>query len=95
MQMYIFLFNEDTRVLNQLISGYKMLIFNTILGTREAAFVHAISSAGVAHAITLRCSSGALDDCGCDHSVKGRTAEGFQWSGCSHNIAYGVSLSKR
>ncbi|XP_018006605.1 protein Wnt-4 isoform X2 [Hyalella azteca] len=64
-------------------------------GTRESAFVHAIASAGVAHAITLRCSSGALDDCGCDHSVKGQTAEGFQWSGCSHNIAYGVSLSKR
>ncbi|KAF2363372.1 Wnt [Trinorchestia longiramus] len=64
-------------------------------GTRESAFVHAISSAGVAHAITLRCSSGALEDCGCDHSVKGQTAEGFQWSGCSHNIAYGVSLSKR
>ncbi|XP_045119010.1 LOW QUALITY PROTEIN: protein Wnt-4-like [Portunus trituberculatus] len=64
-------------------------------GTREAAFVHAISSAGVAHAITRRCSSGELDDCGCDRSVRGVTRQGFQWSGCSDNIAYGVSLSKR
>ncbi|XP_042206259.1 protein Wnt-4-like [Homarus americanus] len=64
-------------------------------GTREAAFVHAISSAGVAHAITRRCSSGELDDCGCDRSVRGVTQNGFQWSGCSDNIAYGVSLSKR
>ncbi|KAK8732073.1 hypothetical protein OTU49_007173 [Cherax quadricarinatus] len=64
-------------------------------GTREAAFVHAISSAGVAHAITRRCSSGELDDCGCDRSVRGVTQHGFQWSGCSDNIAYGVSLSKR
>ncbi|KAK3866419.1 hypothetical protein Pcinc_028048 [Petrolisthes cinctipes] len=64
-------------------------------GTREAAFVHAISSAGVAHAITRRCSSGELDDCGCDRSVRGVTHQGFQWSGCSDNIAYGVSLSKR
>lgn len=64
-------------------------------GTREAAFVHAISSAGVAHAITRRCSSGELDVCGCDRSVRGVTPHGFQWSGCSDNIAYGVSLSKR
>ncbi|XP_068240095.1 protein Wnt-4-like [Palaemon carinicauda] len=64
-------------------------------GTREAAFVHAISSAGVAHAITRRCSTGELDDCGCDRSVRGVTQHGFRWSGCSDNIAYGVSLSKR
>ncbi|CAL4125840.1 unnamed protein product, partial [Meganyctiphanes norvegica] len=64
-------------------------------GTRESSFVHAISSAGVAHAITRRCSSGELDDCGCDRSVRGKTKEGFQWSGCSDNVAYGVSLSKR
>ncbi|RXG70934.1 Protein Wnt-4 [Armadillidium vulgare] len=64
-------------------------------GTREAAFVHAISSAGVAHAITRKCSSGMIEDCGCDRSVRGTTKNGFQWEGCSDNIAYGISLSKR
>merc|ERR1712025_1331950 len=39
-------------------------------GTREASFVHAISSAGVAHAVTRSCSSGELENCGCDRSLR-------------------------
>ncbi|KAM8796305.1 protein Wnt-4 [Eudromia elegans] len=102
-------------------------------GTREAAFVYAISSAGVAFAVTRACSSGELDKCGCDRTVQGGSpqgehgalalssppassparagdgsprafpvlrgsrlpsATGFQWSGCSDNIAYGVAFSQ-
>ncbi|XP_044524652.1 protein Wnt-4 [Gracilinanus agilis] len=62
--------------------------------TREAAFVYAISSAGVAFAVTRACSSGELDKCGCDRTVHGVSPEGFQWSGCSDNIAYGVAFSQ-
>lgn len=92
-------------------------------GTREAAFVYAISSAGVAFAVTRACSSGELEKCGCDRTVHGVSpqgkcgrwggvsgragawpslicgpicprAPGFQWSGCSDNIAYGVAFSQ-
>ena len=49
-------------------------------GTREMAFVHAISSAGVAHALTRACSSGELENCGCDRSLRGMSPEGFQVS---------------
>ncbi|GFV07862.1 protein Wnt-4 [Trichonephila clavipes] len=63
-------------------------------GTREAAFVHAISAAGVAHQVTRSCSSGALGRCGCDRTVRGFSSEGFQWSGCSDNVAYGTAFSK-
>ena len=42
------------------------------------AFVHAISSAGVAHALTRACSSGELENCGCDRSLRGMSPEGFQ-----------------
>ena len=52
-------------------------------GTREASFVHAISSAGVAHAVTRSCSSGELENCGCDRSLRGMSPEGFQVSGVS------------
>lgn len=63
-------------------------------GTREASFVHAISAAGVAHAVTRACSSGKLTKCGCDRTVKGPSKDGFEWSGCSDNIAYGIAFSK-
>ncbi|XP_071481174.1 protein Wnt-4-like [Diadema antillarum] len=71
-------------------------VFGHVLdnGTREAAFVSAISSAGVAHAVTSGCSSGELEKCGCDRTVDGNSADGFVWAGCSDNVAYGVQFSQ-
>ncbi|XP_059580290.1 protein Wnt-4 [Alligator mississippiensis] len=63
-------------------------------GTRESAFVHAISSAGVAFAITRACSRGELEKCGCDRRIRGVSPEGFQWSGCSDNLSYGIAFSQ-
>ena len=54
-------------------------------GTREASFVHAISSAGVAHAVTRSCSSGELENCGCDRSLRGMSPEGFQVKSLFHH----------
>ncbi len=56
-------------------------------GTREASFVHAISSAGVAHAVTRSCSSGELENCGCDRSLRGMSPEGFQVKGRRDTVA--------
>lgn len=72
-------------------------VFGNVLkaGTREAAFVHAISSAGVAHMVTADCSDGKLSNCGCDMSVNLSPNEDFQWSGCSDNVRYGALFSKR
>uniref|UniRef100_UPI00398E8D47 protein Wnt-4-like n=1 Tax=Pristiophorus japonicus TaxID=55135 RepID=UPI00398E8D47 len=63
-------------------------------GTREAAFVHAVAAAGVAFAITRACSRGELPKCGCDRKVRGPSTEGFEWSGCSDNVLYGMSFSQ-
>ncbi|WAR15394.1 WNT4-like protein [Mya arenaria] len=65
------------------------------LGTREVAFVHAISAAGVAHAVTRACSKGDLQTCGCDRTVSGRSSDGFEWSGCSDNIGFGTAFSQK
>ncbi|XP_076144242.1 protein Wnt-8a-like isoform X2 [Alosa pseudoharengus] len=65
-------------------------------GTREAAFVHAISAAGVMHALTKNCSMGELSQCGCDDSNIGKMGgRGWMWGGCSDNVDFGENISKQ
>ncbi|VDN52459.1 unnamed protein product [Dracunculus medinensis] len=63
-------------------------------GTREAAFVHAISAAGVAYRVTRDCSKGLIDKCGCDQSVLHKRDDQFSWNGCSDNVRYGIAVSR-
>ncbi|ROT83995.1 putative secreted signaling factor WNT16 [Penaeus vannamei] len=39
--------------------------------SKETAFIYAVTSAGVVHAVTQACSSGNLTDCSCDMSKQG------------------------
>ncbi|CAH1782952.1 unnamed protein product [Owenia fusiformis] len=73
-------------------------VFGPVLhqGTRETAFIYAITSAGVVHAVTQSCSAGNLTDCACDVSKAGLpTPEGWTWGGCSDNIKYGMQFGKK
>ncbi|NWH48591.1 WNT2 protein, partial [Fregata magnificens] len=66
-------------------------------GSRESAFVHAISSAGVVFAITRACSQGELKSCSCDPKKKGSAKDSkghFDWGGCSDNIDYGIKFAR-
>ncbi|MEQ2181960.1 Protein Wnt-2b, partial [Goodea atripinnis] len=65
--------------------------------SREAAFVYAISSAGVVYAITRACSQGELKICNCDGHKRGQAKDDkgyFDWGGCSDNINYGIKFAK-
>lgn len=66
-------------------------------GSREAAFVYAISSAGMVHTLTRACSQGELNSCSCDPGKKGssRDAKGsFDWGGCSDHVDHAIKFSQ-
>ncbi|KFD56589.1 hypothetical protein M514_02693 [Trichuris suis] len=68
--------------------------------SREKAYVHAISAAGVAYSITRACSQGDLPSCSCDKDVHRRNFKNkrfhgdWEWGGCSEDVNFGERLSK-
>ncbi|NXK87755.1 WN11B protein, partial [Formicarius rufipectus] len=61
-------------------------------GTREAAFVHALAAAAVAHGIARACASGELPLCSCGPGPSGHPGTGGRWGGCGDNLGYGLQL---
>ncbi|XP_010863960.1 protein Wnt-16 [Esox lucius] len=66
-------------------------------GTKETAFIYAVMSAGLVHAVTRSCSAGNMTECGCDTSLQGTgtPTEGWHWGGCSDHIQYGTWFSRK
>jgi len=65
-------------------------------GSRETAFIYAVTSAGVVHAVTQACSLGNLTECSCDMQKQGLdTPEGWKWGGCSDNLRYGIQFARQ
>ncbi|CAL4122941.1 unnamed protein product, partial [Meganyctiphanes norvegica] len=61
-------------------------------GYSESAFGHAITAAGVTHAVARACSAGRLGNCSCGQ-VRGRRA--WKWSGCHDNTRFGARFSRQ
>ncbi|XP_011155650.1 protein Wnt-7b isoform X3 [Solenopsis invicta] len=64
-----------------------------VVGSREAAFTYAISSAGVTYAVTAACSRGNITACGCEPAIrtpKQLLPNGWEWGGCSADVTYGM-----
>ncbi|XP_012054957.1 PREDICTED: protein Wnt-7b [Atta cephalotes] len=69
-----------------------------VVGSKEAAFTYAISSAGVTYAVTAACSRGNITACGCEPAVRTRKElppNGWEWGGCSADVTYGMRFARR
>lgn len=65
-------------------------------GSKETAFLYAVTSAGVVHVVAKACSSGNLTECNCDLYSQGEnTPEGWKWGGCSDNLKYGMKFARK
>ena len=79
-------------------TGQRLLIENppSNAGNREAAFLHAITTAGIVHTLTKNCTLGNIKDCQCRKMrAQNPHREDWTWSGCSENIKFGESISRK
>lgn len=64
-------------------------------GTREAAFVYALSAAALSHTIAQACTSGDLRLCSCAPVPSQVLEPGYRWGGCADNLHYGLMMGSK
>lgn len=64
-------------------------------GTREAAFVYALSAATISHTIARACTSGDLRLCSCGPIPAQILEPGYRWGGCADNLHYGLIMGSK
>lgn len=65
------------------------------LASREAAFVHAVTAAGVLQAIARSCRNGDIGKCSCSTSKRpANLNKDWIWGGCGDNVEYGYKFTK-
>lgn len=64
-------------------------------GTRESAFVYALSAATISHAIARACTSGDLPGCSCGPVPGEPPGPGNRWGGCADNLSYGLLMGAK
>ncbi|XP_026477448.1 protein Wnt-7b [Ctenocephalides felis] len=66
-------------------------------GSREAAFMYAVTSAAVAYAVTAACARGNISACGCDTYKQSafRTVSSWKWSGCGADVGFGIRFARK
>lgn len=65
-------------------------------GSRETAFMYAISAAGVVNAVSRACREGELNSCGCSRAARPKDLpRDWLWGGCGDNLDYGCRFSKQ
>uniref|UniRef100_A0A8C7W1M1 Protein Wnt n=1 Tax=Oncorhynchus mykiss TaxID=8022 RepID=A0A8C7W1M1_ONCMY len=63
-------------------------------GFKETAFLYAVSSAGLTHAMAKACSAGRMERCTCDEAPDLENRKAWQWGGCGDNLKYSNKFVK-
>lgn len=66
-----------------------------IVGTREQAYVYALSSAAMTYTLARACAQGALPHCSCAGPPRDPPNGNFKWGGCGDNVRYGALLARQ
>lgn len=82
---------------NAIVSPYfiSTVVFLFFTGTREAAFVYALSAATISHTIARACTSGDLRLCTCGPIPAEILEPGYRWGGCADNLHYGLIMGSK
>ncbi|KAL4713722.1 hypothetical protein ACJJTC_004253 [Scirpophaga incertulas] len=65
-----------------------------LIASRETAFTHAVTAAGVSLSISRACKDGSLASCGCSRAGRPRNLHrDWMWGGCGDNLEYGYTYN--
>lgn len=64
-----------------------------LTGSREQAYVYALSSAAITHAVSRACSIGATTKCGCGRLPNEPPPGDFKWGGCGDDLRFGLAYA--
>ena len=63
-------------------------------GSREQAFVYALSGASLTHAVAKTCSAGTSIRCGCGAMPRDQPDGDFRWGGCNDDVVFAAQFSR-
>lgn len=71
-----------------------IFFFICFIASKEDAFIHAVTAAGIAHAVSRGCRNGLISKCSCsDMQRPSDLNNDWVWGGCGDNVEYGYRFA--